>query len=107
MQTSQVGFEIGGGGAEWLRSFVSELGSAAVIDRDTGVTAESEPEAEDDGFGITIERYVFAILAPAFDGVLGADEVSVESSWFEDRTKATRLRVMPAPKTRWSSSGRK
>lgn len=107
MQTSQVVFDVGGGGAEWLRSFVSELGSTAGIDRDPEVAAESDPEAEDGDFGITIERYVFAILAPAFDGVLGADDVSVESSWFEDRTKGTRLRVMPAPKTRWSSSGRK
>ncbi len=80
LQISQVVFDVGRGGAEWLRSFVSELGSAAVIDRESEVAADSEPEAEDDDSGITIERYVFAILAPVFDGVLGADEVSVESS---------------------------
>lgn len=68
----------------------------------------SEVVVEDeDGFGMTIERYVFAMPAPAPDGVLGADAASVESSWLEERTKGTRLRVMPAPNTRWSSSGRK
>jgi hypothetical protein len=61
--------------------------------------------AED--LGITIERYLFAILFPVPDGVLGAEEVRVESSWSEERTKGTRFLEIPAPKTRWSSTGRK
>ena len=55
----------------------------------------------------TIERYASATLVP-LDGVEdGRAGPVVLSSCSEDRTKGTRLRRMPAPKTRWSSSGRK
>lgn len=56
-----------------------------------------------------MERYLFAMFVP--EGVEGAvaaeDVVVVLSSGSEDRTNGTRLRRIPAPKTRWSSNGRK
>jgi hypothetical protein len=64
---------------------------------DVGAVVVVEVEHDAASFGMTIERYVFAMLAPVAAGVAGA-EVSVESS--EERTNGTRLRVMPAPKTR-------
>lgn len=52
----------------------------------------------------TIERYVSAILGP--DGIDGRAGFIVLSSCSDDRTKGTRFRRIPAPKTRWSCSGR-
>lgn len=61
-------------------------------------------------FGRTMERYVFAILGPGCVGlasVVDALESVVLSSCSEERINGTRLRRIPAPKTRWSSRGRK
>ena len=56
--------------------------------------------------GSTIERYLSAIVVP--DGVEdGRAGAVVFNSCSEERTKGTRLRRIPAPKMRWSSSGRK
>ena len=89
LHTSQRGgswrTEVGDEGADWVSLGVSFFSS----------------------FGRTIERYLFAMLFP--DGVEGAvaEEVVVLSSCSEDRTKGTRFLRIPAPKTRWSSSGTK
>jgi hypothetical protein len=100
---------VGDGGAEWLRSvvLVGWVGSVedGGIESDAVVEGAGVEAPED--LGITIERYLFAILSPVPDGVLGAEEVRVESSWSEERTNGTRFLEIPAPKTRWSSSGRK
>lgn len=61
-------------------------------------------------FGRTMERYLLAMFVPASGvccALVDVDVVVVLSSCSEDRTKGTRFRFMPAPKTRWSSSGRK
>lgn len=61
-------------------------------------------------FGSTMERYVFAILGPGCveaAPVVDALESVVLSSCSEERINGTRLRRIPAPKTRWSSRGRK
>lgn len=52
----------------------------------------------------TIDRYVSAtfVFVPPF-----ASEVEVVVFSSPERTKGTRFLLMPAPKTRWSSSGRK
>lgn len=73
------------------------------IDRDLGVFADVLGSVDPLR---TIERYVSAILGPglADDGLVC---VVVFSSCSDERTNGTRLRRIPAPKTRWSSSGRK
>lgn len=61
-------------------------------------------------FGRTMERYVFAIPGPGCVGlapVVDVLESVVLSSCSEERINGTRLRRIPAPKTRWSSRGRK
>lgn len=57
------------------------------------------------GFLSTIERYVSAIFGP---GGIDKERVGfiVLSSCSDDRTKGTRFRRIPAPKTRWSCKGR-
>lgn len=52
----------------------------------------------------TIERYVSAMLDP--DGIDERTGFIVLSWCSEDRTKGTRFRRIPAPKTRWSCRGR-
>lgn len=59
-----------------------------------------------------MERYLSATERPDADaedgpGVAGAESDVVRRCDSEDGTKGTRFRFMPAPKTRWSSRGRK
>ena len=73
-----------------------------------GVDVPGVVDPEDWLLDSTIERYLFAMEGPVCVEGAGADDVRVVlSSWSEERTKFTRLRLMPAPKTRWSSRGRK
>lgn len=82
-------------------------GSRRVEAGDGGAECVSVGDSFFWSFGRTMERYLLAMLVP--DGVEGAvaEEVVVLSSCSEDRMKGTRLRRIPAPKTRWSSSGMK
>lgn len=82
--------------------------SAAAV---AGFSAVEGSDFPSPPFGSTIERYLSAILGPGpvpgpVDVVLVLVLV-VLSSCCDERTNGTRLRRIPAPKTRWSSRGRK
>lgn len=86
----------------------SDVGGAECVERTGADTSRSVGVLGDVLFFCflsTIERYVSAILGPGGidDGRSG---FIVLSSCSDDRTKGTRFRRIPAPKTRWSCNGR-
>lgn len=82
---------------------MSHVTIAASLVVDDGGSSSDEVAGRD---GSTIERYLSAIDGPG-NGT-GVVDVAVAGAEKDvDGTNGTRFRLMPAPKTRWSSRGRK